>query len=81
MFSQKLSDQGVKNCSWTGNFCTNKAGERSAGMQISSLDDNLSQLLIVSAVTSVKADTTSLVLNGVMRVCREMGVQCQLADE
>lgn len=50
-------------------------------MQVSSLDEHLSQLLIVSAVTSVKLDTTSFVLNGVVRVCKEMGVQCQPADE
>jgi len=56
-------------------------GKRTAGMQVSSLDDNLSQLLIVSTVTSGKTDTTSLVLKGVLRVCKEMGVHCQLADE
>jgi hypothetical protein len=56
-------------------------GKRTAGMQVSSLDDNLSQLLIVSTVTSDKTDTTSLVLKGVLRVCKEMGVHCQLADE
>ena len=56
-------------------------GKRTAGMQVSSLDDNLSQLLIVSTVTSGKTDTASLVLKGVLRVCKEMGVHCQLADE
>jgi len=56
-------------------------GKRTAGMQVSSLDDNLSQLLIVSTVTSGKTDTTSLVLNSVLRVCKEMNVHCQLADE
>ena len=56
-------------------------GKRTAGVQISSLDEHLTQLLIVSAVTSPKTDTTSFVLNGVLRVCKEMGVHCQLADE
>jgi len=56
-------------------------GKRTAGMQVSSLDEHLSQLLIVSANTSGKADTASFVLNGVLRVCREMGVHCQLAEE
>jgi len=56
-------------------------GKRTAGMRVSSLDDDLSQLLIVSTVTSGKTDTTSLVLKGVLRVCKEMGVHCQLADE
>jgi hypothetical protein len=56
-------------------------GKRTAGIQISSLDDNLSQLLIVSAVASGRTEATSLVLNGVLRVCKEMNVHCQLADE
>lgn len=56
-------------------------GMRTAGVQVSSLDEHLTQLLIVSAVTSPKTDTTSFVLNGVLRVCKEMGVHCQLADE
>jgi len=56
-------------------------GKRTAGAQVSFLDDHLTQLLIVSTVTSSKADTTSFVMNGVLRVCKEMGVHCQLAAE
>jgi hypothetical protein len=56
-------------------------GMRVAGIQVSSLAEHLSQLLIVSVVTSPKTDTTSFVLNGVLRVCKEMDVHCQLADE
>ena len=56
-------------------------GKRTAGMQVSSLDEYLSQLLVVSSVASGKKDTTSFVLDGVLRVCKEMGVHCQLADE
>jgi hypothetical protein len=56
-------------------------GKLSAGMQINRLEDNLCQLLIVSAGTPGKTDTTSLVLRGVLRVCKEMGVHCQLADD
>jgi hypothetical protein len=56
-------------------------GKRTAGVQVSSLDEHLTQLLIVSAVTSPNTDTTSFVLNGVLRVCQEMGVPCQSADE
>lgn len=56
-------------------------GKRTAGMQITRLEDNLCQLLIVSAGTQGKSDATSLVLNGVLRVCKEMGVHCQPADE
>ncbi len=56
-------------------------GKRTAGIQVSFLEEHLSQLLIVSVVTSGQKDTTSLVLNGVFRVCQEMGVHCELADQ
>jgi hypothetical protein len=56
-------------------------GKHTAGMQVSSLDEHLTQLLIVSTITSGRTDATSLVLNGVLRVCKEMGVHCQLADK
>jgi hypothetical protein len=56
-------------------------GKLSAGMQINRLEDDLCQLLIVSTGTPGKTDPTSLVLNGVLRVCKEMGVHCQVADE
>jgi hypothetical protein len=56
-------------------------GKLSAGLQINRIEDNLCQLLIVSAGTQGKADATSLVVNGVLRVCKEMGVHCQLADD
>jgi len=56
-------------------------GRLNAGMQINRLADNLCQLLIVSTGPSEKTDTTSLVVNGVLRVCKEMGVHCQATDE
>jgi hypothetical protein len=57
-------------------------GKITAGMQITSLEDNLSQLLVASTGSPQgKTDATSLVVNGVLRVCKEMGVQCQVADE
>ena len=56
-------------------------GKRIAGLQISPLEDHLCQLLIVSTGTASTAETTSLVLNAVMRVCKEMGVHCEPARE
>jgi len=56
-------------------------GKRIAGIQISSLEDHLCQMLIVSTGTSSTAETTSLVLNAVLRVCKEMGVHCEPARE
>lgn len=53
-------------------------GNLAAGMQITSLSENLSQLLVVSTVAG-KADS-SLVLKAIMRICNEMGVHCQSSE-
>lgn len=53
-------------------------GDLAAGMQISALSEKISQLLVVSTTSGKKG--SSLVLNKIMRVCKEMGVQCQSAD-
>jgi len=53
-------------------------GGIAAGMQITSLSEKVSQILVVS--TSSGKSGTSIVLNGILRVCREMGVHCQSAD-
>jgi hypothetical protein len=57
-------------------------GRITAGMQVSHLEDHLTQIIIASTGTPPgKAGPTSLVVNGVLRVCREMNVHCQMADE
>lgn len=53
-------------------------GNLAAGMQITSLSENLSQLLVVSTMAG-KADS-SLVLKAIMRICNEMGVHCQSSE-
>jgi len=53
-------------------------GSIAAGMQITSFSDTVSQILVVS--TSSGKPGTSIVLNGILRVCKEMGVSCQPAD-
>ncbi len=53
-------------------------GDIAAGMQITSLSEKLSQILVVS--TSSGKPGTSIVLKGILRVCGEMGVHCQSAD-
>jgi hypothetical protein len=53
-------------------------GSIAAGMQVTSLSEKVSQVLVVS--TSSGKPGTSIVLNGILRVCREMGVHCQSAD-
>ncbi len=53
-------------------------GNTAAGMQITSLSENLSQLLVVSALAG-KADS-SMVVKAVMRICKEMGIHCQASE-
>ncbi|MCX5818163.1 MAG: hypothetical protein NTX75_18280 [Proteobacteria bacterium] len=56
-------------------------GQHTASMKIASLQDNVSQLIISSAVASGKPGDTSFVVDSVFRVCREMGVECGLAKD
>ncbi len=52
-------------------------GRLQAGLQVSALDEHVSQLLIASTTTHESRGGASLVLDGVMRVCRELGVRCE----
>lgn len=56
-------------------------GERSAKMKVNRIEQKLSELLISSTATAGNAGTTSLVEEGVMRVCRQMNVKCTLEGE
>ena len=51
-------------------------GERIVNMKVTSLDDKVSDLLISSNVSSGKPGATSLVVENVLRICKEMKVQC-----
>jgi hypothetical protein len=51
-------------------------GSQIAGIKVSSLGDNLTHLLISSAHTGDQPNAATLVLNSVLRVCKEMSVEC-----
>lgn len=54
-----------------------RKGEMVAGLQITSLGDKLSQLVIASSAGDATAGGgTSFVLDGVLRICKEMKVEC-----
>ena len=55
-------------------------GQNTASLKISSLQDNVSQLIISSSSTSGKTGDTSFVVDSILRVCREMAVECGLAE-
>ncbi|MCX9156744.1 hypothetical protein OPU71_11470 [Niveibacterium sp. 24ML] len=50
-----------------------------AGMQVTPVDEKLSQLLIVSNSAASAKSGSSVAVRGVLRVCREMQVECQVA--
>jgi hypothetical protein len=54
-------------------------GDQSASLKVSRLDDHLSQILV--AATYGKASGTSLVVEAILRVCRQMGVECSHAQD
>jgi len=56
-------------------------GVQVAGMQATPLGEKLTQLVIASNLTGTQPDATSLVVQGVLKVCKEMNVDCTLANQ
>jgi hypothetical protein len=56
-------------------------GVQVAGMQATPLGEKLTQLVIASNLTAAQPDATSLVVQGVLKVCKEMNVECTVANE
>ena len=54
-------------------------GEQSASMKVSRLDEQLSQILV--AGSSGKPGGISLVVEGILRVCHQMDVECSRAQD
>jgi len=54
-------------------------GDQSASMKVSGLNDNLSQILVAS--TYGRSSGTSLVVEGILGVCKQMGVECTHAQD
>lgn len=54
-------------------------GTRSAGLKISQVNDTVVHLLIASVALPDQPSETSLVLSGVIRVCKEMGANYSIA--
>lgn len=55
-------------------------GEQIAGIKVSPLGDNLAHMMISSAHTGSQPDASALVLNAVLRVCKDMSVECSQAQ-
>jgi hypothetical protein len=55
-------------------------GTQYASLQAMPFADKLSQLIIASNLADAQPDATSLVLQGVLRVCKEMNVKCTVGE-
>jgi hypothetical protein len=56
-------------------------GMQVASLQATPLSDSVTQLVIASNLVSAPPDATSLVVQGVLHVCKEMNVECTLAGQ
>jgi hypothetical protein len=56
-------------------------GDQIASMQATPLGDKLCQLVIASNLTGAQPDATSLVVQGVMKVCDQMHIVCTMAGD
>jgi len=56
-------------------------GAQIAGVTVNAMGDNLSQLMIVSAHTGAQPNAANLVVDGVLRVCGEMKIECSRAGK
>lgn len=56
-------------------------GTQDASLQAVPLGEKLSQLVIASNLTASQPSATSLVLQGVLKVCKEMNVDCTVAGD
>ena len=56
-------------------------GTQVAGIKVSPLGDDLTHLLITSAHTGNQPNAATMVMNSVLRVCKEMNVECSQARQ
>jgi hypothetical protein len=56
-------------------------GQQDASLQANPLGDKLTQLVIASNLTAAQPSATSLVVQGVMKVCAQLKVECTLEQD
>ena len=56
-------------------------GQQYASLQATPLGDKITQLVIASTLTSSEPSATSHVVNGVMKVCGELKVECTVVGD
>lgn len=55
-------------------------GKQAASLKVGRIQEDTAQLIVASSVTTGKETLTPLVVDGIFRVCKRMGVSCSLAD-
>ena len=56
-------------------------GEQIAGIKVSALSDTVSHLLVTSAHAGAQPNAAMLVMDSVLRVCRDMNIECKPAQQ
>jgi len=56
-------------------------GQQIAGIKVSALGDNVSHLLVTSAHSGSQPNAAALVSDSVLRVCKDMNVECSRAQK
>jgi hypothetical protein len=56
-------------------------GQQYASLQATPLGEKITQLVIASTLTASEPSATSLVVNGVMKVCGELKVECKVVGD
>jgi hypothetical protein len=57
------------------------SGQQIAGIKLSALNDNLTHMMISSAHSGTQADAAEVVMDHVLRVCREVRLECSKAQQ
>ena len=52
-------------------------GKQIGGIQVNTLGDNLSQMLVSTAHPGIATSTTTTLVDRILNVCKELGVTCQ----
>ena len=56
-------------------------GQQVAGIKVSGLGEQLTHMMITSAHTGSQPNAAAMVLNGVLRVCKDMNVECSQSKQ
>jgi len=55
-------------------------GNQAASLKVSRIQEDTTQLIVGSSATAGKEALTPLVVDGIFRICKRMGVSCSLVD-